>query len=127
MLQWNHIYCLLVYILCFPLVYRMCIGFSIVYSKIKDKQAIYTHYIFFSFSATDESYAQPCNGASKDALSKMALPYEEHVLNVKDKILTYEPDENMKYFIPTDTKKYTTEEKDKNGNLVTYDIQYEGL
>ena len=57
----------------------------------------------------------------------MALPYEEHVLNVKDKILTYEPDENVKFFIPTDTKKYTTEEKDKNGNMVTYDIQYEGL
>ena len=82
----------------------------------------------FSHSVTDESYSQPCNGASRDALSKMALPYEEEpTLNVKDKILNYEPDENTKYFIPTDTKKYIAEDKDKTENLVTYDIQYKGL
>ena len=82
---------------------------------------------FTTSSMTDESYGQPCNGASRDALSKMALPYEEIELNMKDKTLNYEPDENTKYFLPTNTKKYTTEEKENNGNLITYDVQYEGL
>ena len=56
----------------------------------------------------------------------MALPYEEAELQTKDKTLNYEPDENTKYFLPTNNKKYTTHDDIKKENVVTYDIQYEG-
>ena len=82
-------------------------------------------FLFFS-SLDGDSYGQPCNGASRDALSKMALPYEETELETKEKTLNYEPDEHTKYFLPTDTRKYPHGNEGKKDNMITYDIQYEG-
>ena len=82
-------------------------------------------FLFFP-SLDGDSYGQPCNGASRDALSKMALPYEETELETKDKTLNYEPDEHTKYFLPTDTREYPHGNEGKKDNMITYDIQYEG-
>ena len=85
-------------------------------------------------SSAEESFEQPCNGASRGALSKMALPLNAEKLETQDKTLNYEPkDEDTKYFLPTDIKESGNNKLEGKGDegkiqdVETYDLQYQGL
>lgn len=76
---------------------------------------------------------QPCNGASRQALHKMALPgiNPEAGLNILDKRMKFETNLNKKYFLPLEPKSHKpqmmNEEKEQEHSVINFQDEFQGI